>query len=320
MTARKKLAAILVAWVAGILIAAALGVTFLSYSAARRVVYHRSRPSGPTPADSGIAASPIRMVARDGTEIRGWWIAPPDSSRRRDLAVVVLAHGHDDRAKARMLRYAGFLHRAGYILCLFDFRSYGESQGTISTAGYLEQQDLSAAVDLARARAIGAPIILYGESMGAATALLVAAQDPAIVCVVNDSSFPSLETVLGRQFESTFGLPRYPFAPLTLWFCERFVGHGFRIGQVSPLGAARLAGSRPILSIYGIADRHVPPADALRLVRALGPANATWAWFVPGTGHARAVDTHRAEYEARVLEFLGTVLAQRAASAGSSHR
>src|SRR5262245_51704976 len=77
-------------------------------------------PNAPTPADSGMRYTAVPLGARDGTKLAGWWIIPEDGTRRPDLAVVVMAHAEDPRGKASLLTLAPALHRAGYILLLFD--------------------------------------------------------------------------------------------------------------------------------------------------------------------------------------------------------
>ena len=89
--------------------------------------------------------------------------------------------------KAGMLRHAAWLSRAGFIVLAFDFRSYGGSAGTQTTGGYLEQQDLEAAIRLAHERSVGAPVAVLGEGMGATVGLAVMARDTSLVALVADS-------------------------------------------------------------------------------------------------------------------------------------
>jgi len=99
---------------------------------ARVMIEHRGPAPAPgdhTPADSGMRYTEVPLGARDGMKLAGWWIIPEDGVRRPDLAVVVMAHAADERGKASLLSLAPALHRAGYILLMFDFRSYGGSDG-----------------------------------------------------------------------------------------------------------------------------------------------------------------------------------------------
>jgi alpha-beta hydrolase superfamily lysophospholipase len=298
---------------AGMLLAlasAALGLaTWNSSRAAGRMIAHRGpapAPGDPVPADSGLAFTDVPLAARDGTQLAGWWIVPADGARRPDLAVVVMAHAANDRGKASLLELAPALHRAGYILLLFDFRSYGGSAGTRTTYGFLEQQDLEAAIRLARERALGAPIALLGQGMGATTALLVAAQDPGVVCVVADSPWHSWdEAFFSRPGVAESGVGRLAPEPLVRWALRREVGFGFGTTDArQPLTAAPLAASRPVMAIYGEKDRVIPFHLQIKIVSALGTPNATWAWRAPGAEHLGAYASAPDEYRARVIEFL----------------
>jgi alpha-beta hydrolase superfamily lysophospholipase len=275
---------------------------------AARMIDHRGpapAPGDPTPADSGMRFSEVPLAARDGTKLAGWWIIPEDGVRRPDLAVVVMAHATDDRGKASLLELAPALHRAGYILLMFDFRSYGASEGTRTTYGFLEQQDLEAAVRLARERAVGAPIAILGQGMGATAALLVAAQDPGIVCVIADSPWHSWD----QAFFSRPGVDsingEFKVDPMTRRALGRAIGYGFATEEArEPIVAAPLAASRPVMAIYGEKDAFIPFHFQIKLVSALGTPNATWAWRAPGAGHLGAYRSAPDEYRSRVIEFL----------------
>ncbi len=276
---------------------------------AERALAHRGpapAPGDPTPADSGIAYTQVPLAARDGTRLTGWWIVPADGRRRPDLAVVVMAHAADERGKASLLGLAPALHDAGYILLLVDLRSYGASEGAWTTHGFLEQQDLEAAVRLARERAVGAPVALYGQGMGATAALLVAAQDPAIVCTIVDSPWHAWdEAFFGGAARAPGGLERLVPRSLVRWRLGQRIGFGFAQADVrEPLVAAPLAASRPVMAIYGEKDEVIPFRLQVKLVSALGVPNATWAWRAPGAGHLGAYPSAPDEYRARVLEFL----------------
>ena len=87
---------------------------------------------------------------------------------------VVLVHGLN-RSRLEMVAKTKFLHDQGWNALLFDLRAHGESGGTMRTLGYLERDDVHAAVELARARTAAAPVVLWGISFGGATAVFTAA-------------------------------------------------------------------------------------------------------------------------------------------------
>ncbi len=294
-------------------------------TAATMVAHRGPAPAGlggplVTPADSGMAYSEVPLGARDGTKLAGWWIIPADGRRRPDLAVVVMGHAADDAGKASLLRLAPALHAAGYILLLFDFRSYGASEGARTTHGYIEQQDVEAAVRLARERAVGAPIALYGVGLGATAVLMATAGDPGVACAIVDSpwatwdgAFFARPGAMGREpgdlrhWQSSDLVPR----PLVLQALKREVGFAFGTKSVrEPVVVAPLAGSRPVMAIYGETDPFIPFREQIRIVAGLGTPNATWAWRAPGAGHVGAYDSAPDEYRARAVEFLDAAMVE----------
>jgi pimeloyl-ACP methyl ester carboxylesterase len=305
---------VLAAVLLGALVAASgAGIAWNARSAATReaarMIEHRGpvpAPGDPTPADSGMRFSDVPLGARDGTKLAGWWIIPEDGTRRPDLAVVVMAHAADERGKASLLPLAPALHRAGYILLLFDFRSYGGSEGTRTTHGFLEQQDVEAAVRLARERALGAPVAILGQGMGATAALMVAAQDPAIVCVVADSPWHAWDDALfSRPGADSAGGSGYSVPAAARRALGKAIGFGFATDEArEPLVAAPLAASRPVMVIYGETDPFIPFRNQIKVVSAVGTPNATWAWRANGVGHLGAYDAVPDEYRGRVIEFL----------------
>jgi alpha-beta hydrolase superfamily lysophospholipase len=152
---------------------------YASLRTAEQAVSYRGRPEGPTPADSGLAFDDVPLRSRDGTRLSGWWIRPGDEARRRDLAVVVLAHT-TGATRASLLPEATALARAGFIVLALDLRAHGASDGRMTTGGFLETEDVAAAVGLAHERALGAPVVLFGEGSGAIAVLRCAMRDPTI--------------------------------------------------------------------------------------------------------------------------------------------
>ena len=75
--------------------------------------------------------------------------------------------------------------------------------------GYFEREDLRAVVEHLRASGTVTRIGLWGRSMGAATAVLYAQQDPSIAGMVLDSGFASL-SMLARELaeQSEFKVPK----------------------------------------------------------------------------------------------------------------
>ena len=221
-------------------------------------------------------------------------------------AAIVLSHGYGDN-QAQMLPFAEFLHRAGYSVFTYDMRNRGRSGGEAVTLGALESLDLVSAVDYLSTRAdvdsgkIGA----LGLSLGGATTLLAAANDPRIKAIVDDSGFSDASSVIENSFEHFIGLPVFPFAPITTAIA------GWRIGidvkRIRPVDVVARIAPRPLLIIHCMGDTVVPPVHSERNFMAAGEPK--FIWRIPAGGHADGHKVARQEYERRVIEFFDWSLA-----------
>jgi pimeloyl-ACP methyl ester carboxylesterase len=107
-----------------------------------------------------------RIQTTDNLVLEGWF-APGEEGR----GVVILFHGYAG-SKSSLLEDAMAFRALGLACLLVDFRGSGGSQGYTTTVGWRESDDVLAAVRVVRERlAPGAPIILFGQSMGGAAVL-----------------------------------------------------------------------------------------------------------------------------------------------------
>jgi len=90
-------------------------------------------------------AQEVQFKSQDGTQLAGWFIPG-----ERQTSVLLL-HGYRCK-REEMLPHADMLHRAGYTVFLFDFRSRGESEGDAVTLGYYERGDVLGAIDYLKTR------------------------------------------------------------------------------------------------------------------------------------------------------------------------
>lgn len=257
-----------------------------------------------TPQALGMRADALSFKAKDGTPLKGWHIpASPPSGK-----TVVLAHGHGGRMDEMLRNQATWLHEAGYDVVAFDFRNSGRSGGAKTTLGFEERWDLEAAITQAQGRG-AKEIAVLGVSMGGATALAEAADDPRVKAVVADCAFDTLRNAIEpRVAQGTFDLGpfkglHYPFNKLTseaiLERAEAVSGHPLR--STEPLAKIGGLKDRPVFLIHGAEDQDTPPQTSRNLAQA-DPDAALW--IVPGAGHAQSYETAPREYEKRVLDFL----------------
>lgn len=271
----------------------------------RRFQFPDRENAGLTPASFQLAYEDVSFHAPDGARLVGWWV--PAAEARGS---VVLLHGLN-RSRLEMVRKVPFLHAQGWNTLLFDMRHHGASGGDRSTFGWLEKHDALAAAAFARGRDPG-PVVLWGVSLGAATATLAAADDPAIAGVVCDSSFLSLrDTVLHhvRVFRGfrwwTRLIPAWPLGPeVVFWIGRR---GGFDPDAIDVRAAALRLEPRPSLFVCNTGDRRMPREVARALQAAAGPHAALLE--IEGNSHGGAYRDGTARYQAAVGALLERVAA-----------
>jgi len=132
-------------------------------------------------------------------------------------------------------------------------------------------------------------------SMGAGTAILAAAQEPAVDAVIADSPFADLKEHLSDKSKPLgyFMLPLFSLVT------------GLDPGRVSPVKAVPALAPRPLMLIHGASDGDIPVGNSKRIYAAAGD-NAT-LWVVPGADHLESYSKAEKDYAHRVIEFLNNV-------------
>jgi uncharacterized protein len=221
MTALKWLLIVAVALYAGVLV--------LMYVFQRAMMYFPD-PRRIAPAQAGLPqAEEVALSASDGVRLIAWFVPPRD-----DKPLILYFQGNAEGLPARVGRFAWMIADGEGLLAL-NYRGYGSSGGKPSEDGLI--RDATAAYDFARARYPAKRIVLFGESLGTAVAVALAAGHE-IGGLILDAPFTSAADV---------GAAAYPFAPVRRLMRDKFRSDE-RIGRVAA----------PLLVLHGEADRIVP--------------------------------------------------------------
>jgi len=209
---------------------------------------------------------------------------------------------------------------AGYNVLLPDLRGHGASTGTFFTFGFLEKDDLAAAVENARSLHGIDPerLGIHSCSAGSSVAIEIAARRNCRALWL-ESPFADAREMARHYLAVSTGLPDWLLRLTSRWAVARAVRRvrrelrmprsGYGLEQFDPLRAiARVKG--PIYLVYGERDQLVPPRFTRRLETAL-PAGSQ-VWRVDGAGHCHHDDEPenvvKDEYVRRWTEFFGANL------------
>lgn len=219
----------------------------------RSLIYHPAKCQALPASESGLSQAVVDVTVKslDGLTLHGWLALSGQKKSSRSVDTKqLLAQGHPlvivfpgnagNRAnRAHLLHTFGML---GADSMIFDYRGYGENPGKPSEANFI--RDARAIWDHAT-QELGVParrIVLYGESLGAGSAVRLAADlsgeriEPGGLIV--QSSFNSLVDA-GRH--------HFPILPVGLILIDRFESEG-HITSVTC----------PILQLHGARDQIVP--------------------------------------------------------------
>lgn len=277
-------------------LAAMLG---LAYWGAGIILYPRHKSQLDVfPERYGLRYEKIIFKTKDDLTLKGWFM-PSTNGEKRTL---VMCHGWSDN-KGHLLERTYFLNKtAGFNLLYFDHRSHGESEGEITTIGYLELVDFEAALSyLKESRPhLADRLGVFGLSMGGAVGIMAMARHPEIKAAVIESSFIDYQRVVRQWAWNHYRVPYFPMVWLTLLMLRLRVGDA-RVDDHSPIEHIGKIAPRPLFLIGGGKDLLMPEADVRRLHAAAGEPKQLW--IVPEAAHAECHAIGGIEFEERVISF-----------------
>lgn len=287
--------------VAGIalLSAGVIAYAAIAYQIAAGVTKAERKPQEDTPQAHGLAYQDVSFPSREkGISLNGWYITK-DPTR----PAIIFVHGIDSqRADDNSVSLANELSRRGFQVLMFDLRGHGTSgEGRIS-AGYFERQDVLGAFDYLKAQGTPADRIgLLGFSMGAAIALMSAADESQLRAVVADSTFANASELIAQEVDRKTPFPE-PVVPLFIPGAKLLakVIYGIDVDALVPERSVSAIGY-PIYQMHGDADTRIPLAHSVRVHEA-APLRSV-LWVASGSEHVKAFTDYPGEYVDRVSGY-----------------
>ncbi len=233
------------------------------------------------------------ITSYDGLKLNGYMI-------RQDSDIWVIAlHGYDDSGKSMSQLIGGFYSK-GYNLLLPDMRGHGESEGSYIGMGWHDRLDVVSWIEYLNEEYDNPQIIIYGVSMGGATAMMVSGETlPSNVkCIIEDCGYASVKEELAYQGKTLFHMPYFPLiwsADIVTQICA-----GYSFEEASAVSQVKKS-ETPILFIHGDADTFVPVENVYEVYEAATCEKQLL--IVEGAQHASSMFKDYRLYWNTVYEF-----------------
>lgn len=255
-------------------------------------------------ADFGIAAEPFFVTTEDGLRIAAHEVRTDDPK-----AVIVCLSGIHNPSVTAFFGHARLFKEHGYATVLFEMRAHGASAGDVICLGYKEYRDTRAVVKWIKSQSAykDVPIVVFGLSMGGASAINSSGEIPEIDGLISLSAYSSWQDVfeegMAAQAPALLAKIVKPFSILAASI--KFGVNGWRI---SPKNEIAKLGKRPALLMHSRGDSQVLFANLERL-RQRAPGHVE-TFVREGDRHfltdSFAEPEKDAEYSHALLNFLAT--------------
>ncbi len=254
-----------------------------------------------SPKNYGMAYEDVSFKTSDGITLSGWWLPAP--SPKKALGTVVLSHGVF-KNREQVLERAELLVKSGYQVLLFDHRGCGLSGESPVSGGLLESEDyLAALAMLQESKKLKRPLVFFGFSMGAMSALRAASKGVSVEGVIADSPLANLDCYVSRRTAGgTFSsMPGFLAACLAAY--DRKTGLHLTVSDMDLVPAVEKIRDIPVLYITGENDDLARSEEVRRLFEHT-PTKRKRLVYVPDAGHEETFDKSPILYRRSVIGFL----------------
>ena len=219
----------------------------------------------------------------------------------------ILLHGYTGW-KEELYPFACWYQSEGYQVLAPDLRCQGESEGDFIGMGWTDHFDCMLWIQYILSQDENAEIVLHGQSMGAATALMVTGEETLpnnVKAVVSDCSYTDAYAMFSEKIGEWFGLPSFPFVD-SACLVLRLRG-GYNLKDASALEAVTKS-STPTLFIHGEEDAMISVNMSRQLYEA--QAGQKELLIIENAGHAQSQDKDPDTYYGTIRAFLNKTLAK----------
>ena len=212
---------------------------------------------------------------------------------------VIISHGFKSN-RYGAVKYVDSYIDLGFNCIIYDMRDHGENEKAAVSLGQFESEDLYKLIEDTYNRYGNIKLGLHGESMGAATSLMVLAKKPKVDFVVADCGFSNLYDLIYKAYD----LAKTPFVLPSVNAAMK-LRYGYDMKKTSPKDA--LVGNEvPICFIHGEADTFILPENSQ--VNKAATSGYSELHLVPNAAHAQSREVlGEAEYRSIISDFLKNI-------------
>ena len=245
------------------------------YIGQRKLIYHPGVSLGTPLSHSIPEVVSIKLCTGDGLNITSWF-----KNASSDNLILIFFHGnsgHIGNLAAKVRPYVD----ADFGILLVGYRGYGENPGEPSEKGLYE--DAATALEFLLLSGVTPNRwVLYGESLGAAIAVEMAARfnfTAPVASVVLEAPFTSMSDAANAH---------YPFIPIKLLLKDKY-------NSISKIQKV----TSPLMVLHGNIDKIVPQKLGIKLFDAANePKSSLW---INGAGHN---DLYDFDVDKLILDFI----------------
>lgn len=214
---------------------------------------------------------------------------------------VLLLHGYTGWKEA-MYPFAKWYNEKGWHVIAPDMRCQGESQGDFIGMGWTDRKDNLLWLDYIVEQDPEAQIVIHGQSMGAACALMMTGDGElpdSVKAVVSDCAYTDAYSMFQEKMKEWFHLPTFPLLDTANLMLQ--LRGGYDLKDASALEAVKKS-QTPTLFIHGDQDEMISVNMSRQLYEAASCPKELL--IVEGAGHAQCQDKNPQAYYGAVEELL----------------
>ncbi len=251
-----------------------------------------------TPDQYNLHYEEVFFKSKDGTKLHGWFIPAVGDA----VGTVIHFHGNFGNL-TYYFNQIYWLPLNNFNVFTFDYRGYGQSEGTPSRHGIYEDSVSAIEHIMSKPTITPSNVYIFGQSLGGVNAIVAIAKNdfPEIRAIAIEGAFYSYRAeardMMGSTVQKKIG--NIPCLSLQIWPISFFSVTNFYspdefIDQVSPI---------PILLIHCTQDSSVPYHHSEWLYeKAKEPKHL---WIISGCSHLQVFTDKKTEdkYRQRLVQF-----------------